>query len=89
VKFLAVDKPEAKDLTVGTMTLVAQQARKAISERTKEALAAARARVVKLGEPRRRSHRVARILCGIRGRSAVLVEAGSHLSAGTDCLESV
>ena len=51
VHFLACDMPEANDLTVGIMALVAQQEREAISRRTKEALAAARKRGVKLGNP--------------------------------------
>ena len=51
VRFSAVDLPEANDLTVGIMALVAQQEREAISRRTREALAVARERGVRLGNP--------------------------------------
>ena len=51
MKFAAVDLPEANDLTVGIMALVAQAEREAISRRTKEALSVAKSRGVKLGNP--------------------------------------
>ena len=50
-KFIAADMPEANELTVHVMAAFAQAERKAISQRTKDGLAAAKARGVKLGNP--------------------------------------
>lgn len=51
VKFVAVDMPEANHFTVGLMACLADYERELISERTKVALKAAKARGVVLGNP--------------------------------------
>ncbi len=51
VDFIAVDMPEVNTLTLGVTIAMAQHEREVISERTTKALAIAKARGVKLGNP--------------------------------------
>jgi DNA invertase Pin-like site-specific DNA recombinase len=77
IDFVAVDMPNANRMTVGVMALVAEQEREAISTRTKAALAAARARGVKLGTPKpERSNFKDPMLAGVAGLKGGEVRAG-------------
>jgi DNA invertase Pin-like site-specific DNA recombinase len=56
VDFTAADMPNADPFSVGILAMVAQREREAISQRTKEALAAAKARGQRLGNPNGAAH---------------------------------
>jgi DNA invertase Pin-like site-specific DNA recombinase len=73
VKFVAADLPEANNITVGIMALVAQEEREAISRRTREALQAAKARGKKLGNP---------------NGAAALLRAGKGNAAGVEAVKA-
>ena len=66
VEFIAVDNPHANKLTVHILAAVAQHEREVIAQRTKDALQAAKARGVVLGNPK---------LDAVRDRAVASVKA--------------
>jgi len=70
INFVAVDMPEANSFTVGLMACLADYERQVISERTKAALKAAKARGVKLGNPNLDKVRTSDTRAATKARSA-------------------
>jgi DNA invertase Pin-like site-specific DNA recombinase len=68
VEFIACDNPHANSLTIHILAAVAQHERDMISQRTKDALRAAKRRGTKLGNPK---------LDDVRGRAVASVKAGA------------
>jgi DNA invertase Pin-like site-specific DNA recombinase len=82
-RFVCADMPEANELTIHIMAAVAQAERKMISQRTRDALAAAKARGAVLGNP----NGAAALRRAQRGNaSAVAVVKGKAAAFAADVL---
>jgi len=68
VRFICCDMPEANDLTIGVLAVVAQAEAQAISRRTKDALKVARKRIAETGQ---RGHRRVKRLGNPNGADAL------------------
>ena len=82
VKFVAVDMPEANELTINIMAAMAQHEAKMISERTKAALAAAKRRGVKLGSPQNLSYAAQLKGAAVRKQQATKADQRATYTAG-------
>src|SRR5215210_1373416 len=79
VRFVAADMPEANELVVGIMAVVAQAERKMISARTKAALAAAKAKGVQFGKPENLCNQAVGRVHGRAKRTTVAGERSADL----------
>ena len=83
VKFVCADMPEANETMVGFMAVMAEHEGRMISRRTKEALAVAKARGVKLGNPNG-----ARCLQGL-GNDAAVVKVKANAAERAERLRPI
>ena len=79
VRFIACDMPEANELTIGIMALLAQQEAKWISERTKAALAEKKRAGARLGTPSNLTQHAR--LKGAQARKSAAISNGNNRRA--------
>lgn len=96
VDFVAVDMPDANRLTVHILAAVAEHERDMISQRTKDALAEAKAKGTKLGNPRKRDSidkdgnlKIGRARAGKIGRQRLREKADQHASKVSTIIEGI
>ncbi len=94
--FVCADMPDANELTVGIMAVFAQAERKMVSKRTKDALAIAKARGIKMGaaahrDPKANTARLkaGQAEAGRKGRAARSRLAAAHAQDMMDVINDI